>query len=169
MGWSLGMDVVATDFHNTIVWIQEGVSIWSPLESGSRHVTSTRTVLGRVERGARRVGVWFPNSTNRLLVKLNGLRQSFLCMTTNRYTQNCAQVPYRFKGHKSAGKCAESADFHNTAQIINVKPLLSSGGTQIDYPWKRIKTSLVALIESPYTTLYQTLRTCHDISSDEVA
>ena len=32
------------------------------------------------------------------------------------------------------GLSAVAADFHNTAQIINVRLLFSSGGTQIDYP-----------------------------------
>ena len=31
------------------------------------------------------------------------------------------------------------------------------------------RCDLLALMESPYTTLYQTVRTCHDISSDEAA
>jgi len=40
---------------------------------------------------------------------------------------------------------------------------------QIGKRIQRIKAQFSALIESPYTTLYQTVRTCHDISSDEVA
>lgn len=56
------MVTVARDFHDTIVWIQEGVSIWSPLESGSR--------------------------------------RSFLFVTSNRYTQNCAQILYQFQRPK---------------------------------------------------------------------
>ena len=139
---------------HTIVWIQDGGSIWSPLESGSRRVTSTRTVLGRVERGARRVGVWFPNSTNRLLVKLNGLRRSFLCVTSNRYTQNCAQVPYRFKGHKSAGMCVKSADFHDTAQTVydsfTIFRMISDLHNQFDYGAQGIKTGCMWFLTSVF-------------------
>ena len=129
------MGAIARDFHDTIVWIPEGVSIWSPLESGSR--------------------------------------RSFLCVPSNRYTQNCAQVPYRFKGHKSAGMCAVAADFHDTSQSIHhkfscIRPVFFTD-PHFEGWWKRIKTVFVTLIESPYTTLYQTVRTCHDISSDEVA
>ena len=40
---------------------------------------------------------------------------------------------------------------------------------QIGKRIQRIKAQFSALMESPYTTLYQTVRTCHDISSDEVA
>ena len=32
-----------------------------------------------------------------------------------------AKVPYRFKGHKSAGMCAQSADFHYATQIVHIK------------------------------------------------
>ena len=35
--------------------------------------------------------------------------------------------------------------------------------------WKWVKAIFIPPIESPYTTLYQTVRTGHDISSDEVA
>lgn len=40
---------------------------------------------------------------------------------------------------------------------------------QIGKRIQRIKAQFSALIESPYTTLYQTVRTCHDISSDEIS
>ena len=93
----------------------------STLESESRRVISTRTVLGRVERGTRRVGVWFPTSLVKLTNELNGSRASFLCVISNRYNQNCAQVPYRFKGRKSAGMCAVAADLHDTTQGVHHK------------------------------------------------
>ena len=49
-----------------------------------------------------------------------------------------------------------------------VSPSFFLDHPRFDGGWKWVKTVFVALIESPYTTLYQTVRTCHDISSDEV-
>lgn len=65
------------------------------------------------------------------------------------------------------------ADFHDTTQIVNINlthlRVVFDLNYQIGNRAQLIKTSLVTLIESPYTTLYQTVRTCHDISSDEAA
>ena len=78
-----------------------------------------------------------------------------------------------FNGRKSAGMCAQSADLHDTTQTININlthlRVVSDLDPQVDGRAQRIKTVFVTQIESPYTTLYQTVRTCHDISSDEVA
>lgn len=66
-----------------------------------------------------------------------------------------------------------AADLHDTTQTVNINlthlRAVSDLDPQVDGRDQRIKTVFVALIESPYTTLYQTVRTCHDISSDEVA
>ena len=43
-----------------------------------------------------------------------------------------AKVPYRFKGHKSAGLCAESVELHDSMHIIYVGLLFSTRGNQID-------------------------------------
>ena len=71
------------------------------------------------------------------------------------------------------GLGAESADLHDATQTVNINlthlRVASDLDPQVDGRAQWIKTILVALIESPYTTLYQTVRTCHDISSDEVA
>lgn len=78
-----------------------------------------------------------------------------------------------FKGRKSAGMCAQSADFHDPAQIVTnnftfYRSIAFNLG-RFDQSWKWVETLFIPPIESPYTTLYQTVRTCHDISSDEVA
>lgn len=71
------------------------------------------------------------------------------------------------------GLGAESADLHDATQTVNIN--LTNLRWAFDFNFQSesraqwVKTRFVALIESPYTTLYQTVRTCHDISSDEVA
>lgn len=71
------------------------------------------------------------------------------------------------------GLGAESANLHDTTQTVNINlthlRVVSDLDPKVDGRAQRIKTILVALIESPYTTLYQTVRTCHDISSDEIS
>lgn len=66
-----------------------------------------------------------------------------------------------------------AADFDDTAQTVNINlthlRVASDLIGQIDQRAQLVKTVCISLIESPYTTLYQTVRTCHDISSDEVA
>ena len=66
-----------------------------------------------------------------------------------------------------------AADFHNTAQTVKINMthlrVVFNLNFQIESRAQQVKTCFVVLIESPYTTLYQTVRTCHDISSDEVA
>ena len=66
-----------------------------------------------------------------------------------------------------------AADFHDTTQIVTKQftffCMILDLSNQFGYGAQRIKAQFSALIESPYTTLYQTVRTCHDLSSDEVA
>ena len=71
------------------------------------------------------------------------------------------------------GLGAESADLHDATQTVNIN--LTNLRWVFDFNFQSesraqwVKTRFVALIESPYTTLYQTVRTCHDISSDEIS
>lgn len=89
---------------------------------------------------------------------------------------------------------AATVDFHDTAQGITDDIMryrsISLNCRHFDDTWKRIKTvlrvisdldpqidgrtqcvkiSFVALIESPYTTLYQTVRTGNGLNWSEVA
>ena len=68
---------------------------------------------------------------------------------------------------------AVAADFHDTPQGITHHATFhrsfSLNHPRSDGGWKWVETLFVPPIESPYTTLYQTVRTCNDISSDEVA
>lgn len=92
------------------------------------------------------------------------------------------------------GLGAVAADLHDTTQIVTnnftfYRSIIFNLG-HFDQSWEwvetrlrvtsnliyqigkriqRIKAQFSALIESLYTTLYQTVRTCHDISLDEVA
>ena len=59
--------------------------------------SSTLVSLTKVESESRQFRTWFSTSVLRLRTELNGSRRSFLCVTLNRYTQNCAQVPYQFQ------------------------------------------------------------------------
>ena len=66
-----------------------------------------------------------------------------------------------------------AADFHDAAQIVTnnftfYRSIAFNLG-HFDQSWKWVETLFIPPIESPCTTLYQTVRTCHDISSDEVA
>ena len=85
----------------------------------------------------------------------------------------CLSMVYTVYKGVCLGLGAESADLHDATQTVNINlthlRVASDLIGQIDQRAQWIKTILVALIESPYTTLYQTVRTCHDISSDEVA
>ena len=47
--------------------------------------------------------------------------------------------------------------------------MISDLSGQINHRAQWVKMILVALIESPYTTPYQTVRTGHDLSSDEIS
>lgn len=47
--------------------------------------------------------------------------------------------------------------------------VISELNFQIESRAQWIKTCFVVLIESPYTTLYQTVCTGHDLSSDEIS
>ena len=66
-----------------------------------------------------------------------------------------------------------AANFHDATQAVDISltnlRVIFDLSRQIDDRARWIKTCFVVLIESPYTTLYQTLRTCHDISSDEIS
>ena len=70
------------------------------------------------------------------------------------------------------GMGAIARDIHDTTQTVNINlthlRVISDLNPQIEGRAQQVKTIFVALMESPYTTLYQTVRTCHDISSDEV-
>lgn len=61
------------------------------------------------------------------------------------------------------GLGAESTDFHDTTQTVNINlthlRVVSNLDPQVDGRAQRIKTIFVTLIESTYTTLYQTVRT----------
>ena len=71
------------------------------------------------------------------------------------------------------GLGAESADLHDATQTVNINlthlRVVPDLNYQIGNRAQRIKTIFVTLIESPYTTLYQTVRTGHDLSSDEIS
>ena len=71
------------------------------------------------------------------------------------------------------GLGAESADLHDATQTVNINlthlRVVSDLIGQIDQRAQWIKTCFVALIESPYTTLCQTVCTGHDLSSDEIS
>ena len=71
------------------------------------------------------------------------------------------------------GLGAESADLHDTTQTVNINltnlRVIYNLIGQIDQRAQWAKTRSVALIESPYTTLYQTVCTGHDLSSDEIS
>ena len=73
----------------------------------------------------------------------------------------------------SLGMDVVAADFHDTSQAVDKEIaflcVIAYLSPHFEDTAQRVKTILDALIESPYTTLYQTVRTCHDISSDEVA
>lgn len=68
---------------------------------------------------------------------------------------------------------AVAADFHDATQTVNIHlthlRVISDLIPQIEERAQWIKTCFVVLIESPYTTLCQTVRTGHDLNSDEVA
>ena len=68
---------------------------------------------------------------------------------------------------------AVAADFHDATQTVNINlthlRVVSDLDPQVDGRAQRIKTIFVTLIESPYTTLYQTVCTGHDLSSDEIS
>lgn len=68
---------------------------------------------------------------------------------------------------------AVAADFHDATQTVNINlthlRVASDLDPQVDGRAQRIKTIFVTLIESPYTTLCQTVCTGHDLNSDEVA
>ena len=71
------------------------------------------------------------------------------------------------------GLGAVAADFHDTAQIVHdsftILRMISDLRNQFDYGAQQVKTFFVVLIESPYTTLYQTVRTCNGLNWSEVA
>ena len=71
------------------------------------------------------------------------------------------------------GLGAVAADFHDTTQAVDISltnlRVIYDLSRQIDDRAQWIKTCFVALIESPYTTLCQTVCTGHDLNSDEVA
>ena len=71
------------------------------------------------------------------------------------------------------GLSAVAPNLHDTTQTVNINlthlRVVSDLDPQVDGRAQRIKTCFVALIESPYTTLYQTVRTCHDLSLDEIS
>ena len=71
------------------------------------------------------------------------------------------------------GLGAVAADLHDATQTVNINlthlRVVSDLDPQVDGRDQRIKTIFVTLIESPYTTLYQTVCTGHDISSDEIS
>lgn len=68
---------------------------------------------------------------------------------------------------------AVAADFHDATQTVNIHlthlRVISDLIPQIEERAQWIKTCFVVLIESPYTTLCQTVCTGHDLNSDEVA
>ena len=68
---------------------------------------------------------------------------------------------------------AVAADLHDAAQIVANNfahhRSFALNRRHFDDSWKWVEAVFVPPIESPYTTLYQTVRTCHDIGSDEVA
>ena len=71
------------------------------------------------------------------------------------------------------GLSAVAANFHDATQVVNINlthlRVVSDLDPQVDGRAQRIKTIFVTLIESPYTTLYQTVFTGHDLSSDEIS
>lgn len=71
------------------------------------------------------------------------------------------------------GLSAVAANFHDATQAVDISltnlRAISNLSRQIDDRAQWIKTCFVALIESPYTTLYQTVCTGHDLSSDEIS
>ena len=71
------------------------------------------------------------------------------------------------------GLGAESADLHDTTQTVNINlthlRVVSDLNPQVDGRAQWIKTIFVTTIESPYTTLYQTVRTGNSLNWSEVA
>ncbi len=71
------------------------------------------------------------------------------------------------------GLGAESADLHDATQTVNINlthlRVVFNLDPQVDGRAQRIKTIFVTLIESPYTTLYQTVRTGNGLNWSEVA
>ena len=70
------------------------------------------------------------------------------------------------------GLSAVAPNLHDTTQTVNINlthlRVVSDLDHQVDGRAQRIKTCFVALIESPYTTLYQTVRTCNGLNWSEV-
>ena len=68
---------------------------------------------------------------------------------------------------------AVAADFHDATQTVNINLTNLRGIFDFNFQSESraqwVKTRFVALIESPYTTLYQTVCTGHDLSSDEIS
>lgn len=130
------MVTVARDFHDTIVWIQEGgFNLKSPWER-------VKTVF-------------------------------LICDLKQIYTKLCTNSISVSKAENPPGMCAVAADLHDTPQGVHhkfscIRPAFFTD-PHFEGWWKRIKTVFIPPIESPYTTIYQTVRTCHDISLDEVA
>lgn len=71
------------------------------------------------------------------------------------------------------GMGAESADLHDATQTVNINMthlrVVFNLNFQIESRAQWGKTRFVALIESPYTTLCQTVRTGNGLSSDEIS
>ena len=85
----------------------------------------------------------------------------------------CLSMVYTVYKGVCLGLGAESAGLHDATQTVNINltnlRVCSDLDPQVDGRAQRIKTIFVTLIESPYTTLYQTVRTGHDLSSDEIS
>ena len=94
--------------------------------------------------------VLFPSS----VLTLRTVESESRRVTSNRYTQNCAQVPYRFKGHKSSGMCVKSADFHDTAQIVTEQftffCMISYLSNQFGYGAQRVKAVCMWFLTSVF-------------------
>lgn len=108
---------------------------------------STLVVLTKVESKSRQFCAWFPTSVLRLRTELNGSRRSFLCVISNRHTKNVQKFYISFKGRKSAGMCAQSADFHDAPQGVHhkfscIRPVFFTD-PHFEGWWKRIKTVCV--------------------------
>ena len=111
---------------------------------------STLVSLTKVESESRQFCAWFPTSLVKLTTELNGSRRSFLCVISNRHTKNVQKFHISFRGSKSAGMCAQSADFHYATQIVHIKftcihsILLTN--YQLGSRWKWVKTVCVSIV-----------------------
>ena len=85
----------------------------------------------------------------------------------------CLSMVYTVYNGVDLGMGIVAADLHDTTQTVNINlthlRVVPDLDPQVDGRDQRIKTIFVTLIESPYTTLYQTVRTGHDLSSGEIS